>query len=94
MIYLYIKRADFSALPPRERNERESYLARDILFSALSEELSLPTAQILKDERGKPYFESAKYPAFSVSHSADAVAVCFSTENTSVGVDIESCGRV
>ena len=67
MIWILIK--------PCERREEQSALAREMLFSALSEKLSLPRAEIKKTESGKTYFDREGYPAFSISHTDGAVCV-------------------
>lgn len=83
MIWILIK--------PCERREEQSALAREMLFSALSEKLSLPRAEIKKTESGKPYFDRGGYPAFSISHTDGAVAVAICDGVESIGVDIEKC---
>lgn len=88
MIYLYVR-----ALSPTEnpsaRAAVESRFAREVLLSAIREELSLKPSEIIQTERGKPYFENKEYPRFSISHTEGAVAVAFSTDADEIGVDIE-----
>ena len=81
MIWILIK--------PCERQQEQSALAREMLFSTLSEKLSLPKTEIKKTEDGKPYFDKVGYPAFSISHTDGAVCVAISDGAGSVGVDIE-----
>ena len=94
MIYIYVSMIGGEELPPRERAERESRLARELLFSAMESELSLPPAEILKEEGGKPYFATEGYPAFSIAHSAGLIAVALTRDFAKIGVDIEPCARL
>jgi phosphopantetheinyl transferase len=82
MIYLYVKGTTLG-------REGESLAARELLFSALEREFSLPRCEILKDEKGKPYFKNEDYPAFSISHTDGAVAVAISRDFDALGVDIQ-----
>ena len=89
MIYIYLKKAETEAYSPAEKRKEESRLARELLFEAIKEALSLPPAEIKRNEYGKPYFDCERYPAFSISHTAGLVAVAFSPDADSVGADIE-----
>lgn len=88
MIYIFVKQTDLG-------REGESLAARELLFSVLEREFSLPRCEILKDEKGKPYFKNEDYPAFSISHTDGAVAVAISRDFAAVGVDIQRfCDRL
>lgn len=91
MIYICIKETA-TGLSPREKAERDSAISRELLFSVLSDELSLTPLEIRKTDKGKPYFEDKKYPPFSISHTDGAVCVAIAEGWGSVGVDIEKCG--
>ena len=78
---------------PCESIEKQSALARNMLFSELREEFSLPETEIKKTADGKPYFEEKGYPAFSISHTAGAVCVAIFDGAGSIGADIEKCSE-
>ena len=78
-------------IKPCKCRAEQSALAREMLFSELSDKFSLPKAEIKKTESGKPYLDGEGYPAFSISHTDGAVAVAICDGVASVGVDIEKC---
>lgn len=88
MIFIYISPCDTQGTP-RERGERASREARELLFSALEREMSLPPREIKKTEQGKPFFADSQYPPFSISHADGAVAVAIGAACEEIGVDIE-----
>ena len=77
------------------RNEaalRESLAAWLVLWD-LAQILSLPLpAAVLRTPKGKPYFETPQYPAFSLSHT-DSFAVAVINTDGAVGVDVEGLSR-
>jgi phosphopantetheinyl transferase len=81
MIWIFIKTCDGGA--------EQSAIAREMLYTALSEKFALPMIEIKKTAEGKPYFEDKRYPAFSISHTEGAICVAISDSAESVGVDIE-----
>ena len=83
MIWVFIKTCDGGA--------EQSAIAREMLYTALSEKFALPMIEIKKTTEGKPYFDGVGYPAFSISHTDGAVCVAVSDTAESVGVDIEKC---
>ena len=83
MIWVFIKTCDGGA--------EQSAIAREMLYTALSEKFALPMIEIKKTAEGKPYFDGVGYPAFSISHTDGAVCVAVSDTAESVGVDIEKC---
>lgn len=83
MIWVFIKICDGGA--------EQSAIAREMLYTALSEKFALSRIEIKKTAEGKPYFDSVGYPAFSISHTDGAVCVAISDTAESVGVDIEKC---
>lgn len=94
MIYIYVVSAKDSPAEPRLQKEYDSALAREVLFSALLKDFSLPEAEILRTECGKPYFEAEGYPAFSISHSGGLIAVAITRDGGRVGIDVESADRL
>ena len=64
----------------------------DALKHVLSRYFGCPSAQIVKDEHGKPFVENVKDKLFvSVSHTQNALFIAVSDEN--VGLDAEPVDR-
>ncbi len=73
--------------------EDPSKAARELLFKAVKEKLSLNMREqdIVKDESGKPYDKSGRF-FFSLSHSGDTVAVLIAS--SACGIDVQKITSV
>ena len=74
-----------------EIKEEKKELERNILKRAVREEFGLyELPVIVRNEKGKPYFEDKGLPYFNISHSGDYLVVVVS--DVEVGIDIQEVG--
>ncbi len=67
--------------------EKVSLLAKKFLIEKLKNHGYDFDFTIVKDDKGKPFFEKNKKCFFNISHTKGYVAICF--DNTPIGIDIE-----
>ncbi|MBR1769358.1 MAG: 4'-phosphopantetheinyl transferase superfamily protein [Bacteroidales bacterium] len=80
-------RREFSVDYTLTKREQVSFLARAFLVSELKKQGFSFDFNIETTPKGKPYFVNKRDMFFSLSHTADFVAVAFSLR--SIGIDIE-----
>ena len=74
---------------PKEKRAAESEAARELLKALYLHVFKENLPKILKNETGKPFLDGENSHPISISHSAGAVAVAVSDENSPIGIDVE-----
>ncbi len=91
MVKVYYTRLDPVPDDPKELAAVQRESARKMLRSALGRNGFDPETQLLKTEKGKPYFDGI--PLYvSISHDGETVVIALSDQE--IGVDTEKIGGV
>ncbi len=81
------------SLMKNEPRSRAESLCGALLLLSLTEELGLPPGTIVRGESGKPRFEDAGMPGFSISHDGGLVLAAVNLKGNA-GADVTVRGRI